>query len=90
MTEYKEEMGFLPVTEGNHLICTDSKRTQKKGMDNDDNYFNEVDPEGNIVAKYYTWHHMNIYPPQNENEGWIKYSPEGNEIASGSRKNKII
>lgn len=86
MSEFKEEMGFLPVANGNHLVATEQKRTQRKGMDNDDDYFNEVDPEGNVVARYYTWHHMSIYPPQNvESQGWKKYDLEGNEIASGSR-----
>ena len=86
MSEYKEEMGFLPVAEGNHLVATDLKRTQKKGMDNDDDYFDEVDAEGNVIAKYYTWHHMSIYPPQTvDSQGWKKYDLEDNLIASGSR-----
>ncbi|MCS4307129.1 hypothetical protein M2404_001456 [Rheinheimera pacifica] len=87
MREFTEEMRFLPVAEGNHLVAIDLKNTQRKGMDNDDDYFNEVDPEGNVVAKYYTWHHMSIYPPQTvHSEGWIKYDLEGKKIASGSRK----
>jgi len=86
MRKFTEEMGFLPVKQGNHLVATDLKNTQKKGMDNDDDYFNEVDQEGNVVAKYYTWHHMSIYPPQKvESQGWIKYDLNDNIIASGSR-----
>jgi hypothetical protein len=87
MREFTEEMRFLPVTDGNHLVATDLKNTQRKGMDNDDDYFDEVDPEGNVVAKYYTWHHMSIYPPQKvHSAGWKKYDLEGNKISSGSRK----
>jgi hypothetical protein len=87
MREFTEEMGFLPVEEGNHLVATDLKNTQRKGMDNDDDYFDEVNPEGDVVAKYYTWHHLSIYPPQKvDSEGWIKYDLEDNNIASGSRK----
>lgn len=87
MRDLKEEMLFLPVAEGNHLVATDLNNSQKKGMDNDDDYFNEVDSEGNVVAKYYSWHHMYTYPPQTLcSEGWIKYDLEGNQIASGSRR----
>ena len=87
MREFKEEMELLPVEEGNHLVATDLKHTQRKGTDNDDDYFNKVNPEGDVVSKYYTWHHMSIYPPQTvQSEGWIKYDLEGNKIASGSRK----
>ena len=43
-------------------------------MVNDDDHFDEVDPKGNVVAKYYTWHHMSIHPPQTvHSEGWKKY-----------------
>jgi hypothetical protein len=87
MREFTDEMRFLPVEEGNHLVATDSKNTQRRGMDNDDEYFDEVNPEGDVVAKYHTWHHMSSYPPQIvKSEGWIKYDLEDNKIASGSRK----
>ena len=76
---------YLPVGAGNHLVRTDSKSSQRKGMDNDDEYYDEVTTDGDIVAKYHTWHHMNIYPPQNVNEGWIKYNLKGEKINSGSR-----
>ncbi len=76
---------FLPVDDGNHLIETDSKRSQRKGMDNDDDYYDEVTPDGNVVAKYHTWHHMSIYPPQNVDQGWVKYNLNGEKIDSGSR-----
>ena len=77
---------YLPIAAGNHLVSTDSKRSQRKGMDNDDDYYDEVTPSGEVVAKYHTWHHMSIYPPQNVNEGWKKFDLEGNEVASGSCK----
>ncbi|AFT68619.1 hypothetical protein B5T_00332 [Alloalcanivorax dieselolei B5] len=54
-------------------------------MDNDDDYYDEVGPNGELVAKYHTWHHMSIYPPQKVNQGWVKYDLEGNRIDSGSR-----
>ena len=54
-------------------------------MDNDDYYYDEVTPDGEVVAKYHTWHHMSIYPPQRVNEGWTKYNLEGGKIDSSSR-----
>lgn len=74
----------LPKDPANKLICTDSKRTQKKGMDNDDDYYDEVSPSGEIVAKYHVWHHMSIYPPFHTSEGWNKFDLQGKKIASGS------
>ncbi|MRX27281.1 hypothetical protein [Kangiella sp. HZ709] len=74
---------YLPVSDGNHLIRTDFKSSQKKGMDNDDSYYDEVSPDGEVVAKYHVWHHMSIYPPQKVDEGWCKYDLEGKKIATG-------
>lgn len=74
---------FLPISEGNSLVKTDSKRSEKRGMDNDDDYYNEVNPEQVIVASYHVWNHMSIYPPQRVDEGWEKYDLDGKCIASG-------
>ena len=82
MTESKH-YPYLPIEDGNSLVRTDSNLSQRKGMDNDDDYFDEVDANGNVVAKYHVWHHMNIYPPQRVNEGWKKLDLEGNVIAEG-------
>lgn len=78
-------MPFLPVESGNHLVQTDSKREQRKGMDNDDDFYDEVGPSGEVVAKYHVWHHLNIYPPQNVSEGWEKRDLNGNVVAKGSK-----
>ncbi|MGV1720681.1 hypothetical protein ACT4MC_19120 [Vibrio furnissii] len=79
------KLPFLPVSSGNHLVSTDSKSSQRKGMDNDDDYYDEVTPDGEVVAKYHTWHHMSVYPPQKVDQGWVKYDLSGNKIDSGSR-----
>jgi hypothetical protein len=55
----------------------------KKGMDNDDDFYNEVNAAGKIVASYHIWHHMSIYPPFNASEGWKKFDLQEKEIASG-------
>ncbi|WP_115720188.1 hypothetical protein [Gallaecimonas mangrovi] len=77
---YPEE---LQIGEGNSLVISDTKRTQKKGMDNDDDYYDEVTPSGEVVARYHSYHHMSIYPPQRTTQGWKKYDLDGNVIASG-------
>jgi hypothetical protein len=78
-----ENFPFLPIELGNHLVSTESKRSQRKGMDNDDDHYNEVNPNGEVVARYHVWHHMDIYPPQNVSEGWKKFDLQGNEVAGG-------
>jgi len=82
----KEKFSYLPVSEGNHLVNTKNERSQRHGMDNDDDYYNEVNSQDEIVATYHVWHHMSIYPPQNTDSGWKKFDLENNEIASGKRK----
>jgi hypothetical protein len=74
---------YLPVAAENKLVLNQSKRTQKKGMDNDDDYYDEVNPAGELVATYHIWHHMNVYPPQSTNEGWAKFDVAGLRIDSG-------
>jgi len=76
---------FLPVLQGNSLKCTESKSVQRKGMDNDDDYYDEISPSGDIVAKYHVWHHMSIYPPQSVDQGWRKTSADGTPIATGKK-----
>ncbi len=80
-----QRLPFLPVGKGNSLILTESKSTNRKGMDNDDDFYDEVDEEGKIVAKYHVWHHLNIYPPQRVDEGWRKRLPDGAVVASGQK-----
>lgn len=77
---------FLPVLPGNSLVLTDSKSEQRKGMDNDDKYYDELASDGAVVAKYHVWHHLNIYPPQRVDEGWQKTAPDGKVVANGSKK----
>ena len=78
----------LPADAGNHFVLTDSKNSQRKGMDNDDYYYDEVTPNEEVVAKYHTWHHMSIYPPQRVDEGWVKYNLKDEEIDSSQRKGR--
>jgi len=55
-------------------------------MDNDDDdYFDEVAPDGTVVPRYYVWHHLSNFPPFPVSEGWKKYDPSGVEIASAKR-----
>ena len=78
-----DNYSYLPITLGNILVHIESKRTQKKGMDNDDDYYDEINLLGEVVAKFHIWHYMNIYPPHHSNEGWDKFDSQGIKIASG-------
>jgi len=76
---------FLPVGDGNRLIKTDSKSDQRKGRDDDDDYYDEINEKGEVVAKYHVWHHMSIYPPQKVDEGWKKFDVNGEVVDWGSK-----
>lgn len=76
---------YLPVKQGNTLVSTDSKSSQRKGMDNDNDYYDEINQIGEKVAEYHVWHHMSIHPPQKVKDGWEKFDLQGNVIDSGSK-----
>lgn len=76
---------YLPITEGNTLVCTEENWKASKGQDNDDDYYEELALDGTVVAKYHVFHHMSMYPPFQANEGWKKFTPDGTEIASGKK-----
>lgn len=79
-----EHLDDLPISSGNKLVRKSTKRTQRHGMDNDDHYYEEVDPAENVVATFHVWHHMDIHPPQASSAGWAKFVDEV-QVASGSR-----
>ncbi len=79
------ELPFLPVEVGNHLVLTESNRDDRKGMDKDDQFYDEVTPNDVIVAKYHVWNHMNIYPPQRTSQGWKKMDLAGEVVAEGKQ-----
>lgn len=78
-------LSFLPVGPGNRLIKTGSKSYQRKGRDDDNDYYDEINEEGTVVAKYHVWHHMNIYPPQKVDKGWKKFDVNGEVVDWGGK-----
>lgn len=76
---------YLPITEGNMLVCTEENWKASKGHDKDDDYYEELAPDGTVVAKYHVFHHMSMYPPFQANAGWKKFAPDGAVIASGKK-----
>ena len=80
-----EDLSDLPISSSNKLVLQSTKRTQRHGMDNDDDYYEEVDPAGNVVATFHVWHHMDTHPPQSSSAGWTKFDVNGVEVASGRR-----
>ena len=78
-----DDFPYLPIADGNYLVHTSSERSQRKGRDNDDDYYNELSQDGEIVATYHVWHHMSIYPPQKVDAGWKKFNLMGEQIVSG-------
>ncbi|WP_430293034.1 hypothetical protein [Pseudomonas sp. B1-22] len=57
---YKRKLG---VPAQNKLVETDSKREQRKGQDADIYWFDEIDPEGNVVKQHVLRDSMSVYPP---------------------------
>jgi hypothetical protein len=87
MTRTLEECPYLPISEGNRIVRDDNKssETMRHGVDKNNDYYDEVTSDGTVVAKYYSWSHVNMYPPQNSKEGWIKYNLHDERIDSGDQ-----
>lgn len=58
--EHKEKIG-IPAEHS--LVQTDTKWEQRKGQDTDTYWYDEVDEQGNVVAKYVVQDSTSIYPP---------------------------
>jgi hypothetical protein len=76
---------YLPITEGNTLVCTGENWKASKGQDNDDDYYEEMSPEGVVVTKYHVYHHMSMYPPFQTKSGWKQFGLDSAVIASGKK-----
>ena len=59
--EYKELIG---IPESHQLVQTDSKWRQSGGKDTDTYWYDEVDEQGNVIAKYIVKDSTSMYPPQ--------------------------
>jgi hypothetical protein len=77
---------YLPVAAGNTLVRTGGDWTVRKGQDKDDYRYDELAPDGSIVAKYHTWHYTSTYPPFDVDQGWKKFDLTGVVIASGDQR----
>lgn len=58
--EHKEKIG-IPAEHS--LVQTDTKWEQRKGQDTDTYWYDEVDEQGNVVAKYVVQDSTSVYPP---------------------------
>jgi len=61
---HKEE---LKIPSEHSLVQTKTESKQKKGQDTDTYWYDEVDAQGNIIAKYVVKDSTSIYPPFGRN-----------------------
>lgn len=54
------------------LVQTDTKGGQRKGQDTDTYWYDEIDPTGNIIAKYIVNDSTAIYPQSRRSITWKK------------------
>ncbi|MGR6861789.1 hypothetical protein ACU5EH_20855 [Aliivibrio salmonicida] len=78
---YKEKLG---VPKEHEFVGTSSKSEQRKGRDTDIYGYDELNVNGEIIAKYVVRDSMSIYPPQSTTVSFVKYDPNGTEIESGT------
>ena len=67
--DLKTKMG-IPAE--NHLVQTDTTWKQKSGQDTDTYWYDEVDPDGNVVNKYVVYDSTSMYPPFGRTISWTK------------------
>jgi len=80
----------LGIPENHTFTQTDTKWAERKGQDTDTYWYDEIDENNNIVAKYIVKDSTCIYPPQKRTIQYEKLSPDGNYIKSGSINPKDI
>jgi hypothetical protein len=78
------EFPFLPVEAGNRLVLTGAEN-EKSFNSVEDWYFDEINSNGSIVAKYHVWDYVDIYPPHKADRSWEKTDLIGNVIAHGKQ-----
>lgn len=67
--EHKNKIG---ISDNHDLVQTDYKWEVRKGKDTDYYYYDEIDADGNIVAKYEVLESMSTYPPFGTKVSWKK------------------
>ena len=60
--------------------------SKKKGLDTDTYWFDEINKDGKLVAKYIIKDSTSIYPPQTRTITFEKYSIDGNLVEDGRLK----
>ncbi|MET0005544.1 hypothetical protein [Candidatus Thiodiazotropha sp. LNASS1] len=58
--EHKAKIG---IPADHNLVQTDTKWEQRKSLDTDTYWYDEVDGEGNVVAKWVVKDSTSVYPP---------------------------
>lgn len=71
IAEHKMRMG---ISDAHRLVQTDTKWEQRKGMDTDYYFYDELDVEGKVVGKYKVAEATSIYPPFGKTVQWEKLS----------------
>jgi hypothetical protein len=69
--KFKEKIG---IPDNHNLVQTDTKWEQRKGQDTDTYWYDHVDEEGNVIAKYIVKNSTSIYPPF---DGRVSYEQVG-------------
>ncbi|MCG9747243.1 hypothetical protein [Shewanella sp. Isolate8] len=67
--EYKQKIG---IPDEHELVQTATKWEQRKGKDTDTYWYDEVNTEGDVVAKYVVKDATSIYPPFGNSVTWEK------------------
>lgn len=66
----------LEIPEGHKLVQIKSEWKQKKGQDTDTYWYEELDQEDQVVAKYIVKDSTSMYPPFKKNVTFDKFTPD--------------
>ena len=69
MEEYKKKIG---IPDCDDLVQTETTWKQRKGQDTDTYWYDHVDENGNVIAKYKVEDSTSIYPPFGRNISYDK------------------
>lgn len=74
----------LNIPRNHKLVRKSIKNEQRKGHDADIYCYDELDKNGDLIAKYIVKDSTSIYPPQNTTVSFVKYDIDGAEVEKGT------
>lgn len=80
---------LLSIRSGHLLELADSKQTKDTPSKRESHLFKEIGPDNKLLAHYRVWTQQSSQPPFRQQNGWEKYSPDGELLVREVRYSRL-